>query len=95
MAAYLLGNVEITDPAGYEEYRKGVEATIAAYGGRYLARGGPTEVLEGAWVHKRVVILEFPSMAQLKSWYASQEYRPLRQIRQRTTKSTLVAIEGL
>jgi uncharacterized protein (DUF1330 family) len=95
MAAYLIGNIEITDPAGYEEYKARVPATITAYGGRYLARAGALEVLEGSWVPQRAVILEFPSMAQLKSWYNSPEYRPLRQIRDRSTRSSLVAIEGL
>ncbi len=95
MAAYLFANVEITDPAGYEEYKKGVPATIAAYGGRYLTRAGATEVLEGGWVPRRVVILEFPSTARLKAWYDSPEYRKLREIRHRTANSTLVAIEGL
>ena len=95
MAAYLIANVEVTDPAEYEEYRKQVPATIAAYGGRYLARGGAMEVLEGDWTPNRVVILEFPSMAQLKKWYDSPEYRPLCQIRGRMTKSSVVVVEGL
>jgi len=95
MAAYLIANVEVTDPAGYEEYKKQAPATIAAYGGRYLTRGGAREVLEGDWSPNRVVILEFPSMAQLKAWYDSPEYRPLRQIRGRTTHSSVVSVEGL
>ncbi len=94
MAAYLIANVEVTDPAGYEKYMKQVPATIASYRGRCLMRGGAREVLEGDWVPDRLVILEFPSMVQLKDWYDSPEYRPLRQIRQQTTKSRLVAIEG-
>jgi len=95
MAAYLIANVEVTDPAGYEEYKKQAPATIAAHGGRYLTRGGAKEVLEGDWAPNRVVILEFPSMAALRTWYDSPEYRPLCQIRQRTTKSSVVAVEGL
>ena len=95
MAAYLLVNIEITDPAGFEEYRKSVSATIAAYGGRYLTRGGPTEVLEGDWVPKRVVILEFPDLARLKAWYNSPEYRPLMDIRKRTSKGDFVVIDGV
>ena len=95
MAAYIFANVEITDPAGYEEYRKQVPATIAQYGGRFLTRAGATEVLEGNWTSKRVVILEFPNMAQLKTWYGSPEYRPLRVIRDRTAKSIVLAIEGV
>lgn len=95
MSAYLVANVEVTDPAGYEEYKKQAPATIASHGGRYLTRGGASEVLEGDWAPKRVVILEFANMAQLKTWYDSPEYRPLRQIRQRTTKSSVVVVEGL
>ena len=95
MAAYLLVNIEITDPAGFDAYRKAVGATITAHGGRYLTRGGPTEVLEGDWVPKRVVILEFPDLARLKAWYNSPEYRPLMDIRKRTTKGDFVVIDGV
>jgi uncharacterized protein (DUF1330 family) len=95
MPAYLISNIEVTDPAAYEEYRKGVAATVAAYGGRSLARAGAmTEVLEGDWVPKRLVILEFPSVDQLKAWYKSPEYKPLLEIRLRSAKSSLVMIEG-
>ena len=95
MPAYLVGNVEVTDPVAYEEYRKGVAATIAAYGGRSLARAGAkTEVLEGDWVPKRFMIIEFPSVAQLKAWYESPEYRLLLEIRLRSAKSSLIMIEG-
>lgn len=95
MLAYVIANVEVLDPEGYEEYRRQVPATIAAYGGRYLARGGATEVLEGTWSPKRCVLLEFPSMAQLRAWWDSPEYRPLRAVRERTTRSSLVVTEGL
>lgn len=95
MPAYLFANVEVTDAAGYEQYRQRVSATFEAYGGRYLVRGGATEVLEGDWTPKRLVILEFPDMAQLKAWYQSPEYRPLLELRQRTANSTLVAVEGV
>lgn len=95
MAAYLFANIEVTDLVGYEDYRTQVPATIRLYGGRYLARAGATESLEGEWVPARVVILEFPTMAQLKAWYHSPEYEPLLHIRQRTAKSTVIAIEGL
>ena len=95
MPAYLFANVEVTDAAGYEEYRQRVSATIEAHGGRYVVRGGAAEVLEGEWVPKRMVILEFADMAQLKTWYRSPEYKPLIELRQRTAKSTLVAVEGV
>lgn len=95
MPAYMFANVEVTDPDGYEQYRQRVSATIEAYGGRYLVRGVAVEVLEGGWVPKRMVILEFPDMAQLEAWYGSPEYKPLIELRQRTTNSSLVAVEGV
>ena len=95
MPAYLVANVEVTDPAGYEQYKQRVTATIEAFGGRYLVRGGATEVLEGDWMPKRLVILEFADMARLKAWYQSPEYKPLIELRQKTTTSTLVAVEGV
>ena len=95
MAAYLIADVEVIDSAGYEGYRQKAPATIAAHGGRYIARGGATEVLAGDWSPRRCVIIEFPSMAQLKAWWSSPEYQPLRAIRERTARSNLVATEGL
>jgi len=95
MTVYLIGDVEVLDKVAYEEYRQKVPATIAAYGGRYIARGGATEVLEGGWVPKRCVLIEFPSMAKLKAWWESPEYVPLRAIRQRATRSNLIVTEGL
>ena len=95
MAAYVIADIEVIDSAGFAEYQQKVPATIAAYGGRYLVRGGATEALEGGWSPKRFVILEFPSVAQLKTWYTSPEYVPLIAIRQRTTRSKLVAAEGI
>jgi uncharacterized protein (DUF1330 family) len=95
MAAYLIVDIEIIDPAAYEEYRKQVPAIIAAHGGRYLVRGGASEVLEGSWQPKRSVILEFPSMAHLKAFWQAPEYQPLRVLRERAAKSNLVALEGL
>ncbi len=95
MPAYLFANVEVTDAAGYEQYRQRVSATIEAYGGRYLVRGGALEVLEGDWMPKRLVILEFADLTHLNAWYRSPEYKPLIELRQRTAKSTLVAVEGV
>ena len=95
MAAYLIADVHVTDPDAYEGYRQAVPATIAAYGGRYLARGGRTEVLEGDWQPHRVVILEFPTLARLHEWYGSPDYAPLLALRQASTVSTIVITEGL
>jgi uncharacterized protein (DUF1330 family) len=95
MSAYIFASVEITDPAAYEEYRRRVPAIIAAYGGRYLARGGAVERLEGNAPVNRLVIVEFPDMARLKAFYNSAEYQPLLAIRQRAARSNLLAIEGV
>ena len=95
MPAYLIADVDITDREGFAEYQRQVPATVAAYGGRHLARGGAVEVLEGNWTPKRCVILEFPDMARLKAWWDSPEYVPLRAIRERTATTTVVATEGL
>ncbi|MEY4882882.1 MAG: hypothetical protein RIS34_736 [Pseudomonadota bacterium] len=95
MAVYVIADVEVIDKTGYEEYRQRVPATITAHGGRYLARGGETEVLEGSWSPKRCVILEFPDMAKFRAWWSSPEYVPLRAMRERTTRSHLVVTQGL
>ena len=95
MPAYLIAELDITDPAIFEEYRKRVPATIAAYGGRYIVRGGTLESLEGGWSPKRLVVLEFPSMARAKEWYGSGDYRDLLEMRTRSTKSKVVLVEGL
>lgn len=95
MSAYLFVNLEITDPTGFDAYRKAVLATIAAHGGRYLTRGGVTEVLEGDWKPNRVVILEFPDVARLKAWYDSPEYRPLIELRKRSATSDVVILDGV
>jgi uncharacterized protein (DUF1330 family) len=95
MSAYIFASVEITDPAAYEEYRRRVPAIIAAYGGRYLARGGAVERLEGNAPVNRLVIVEFPDMVRLKAFYNSVEYQPLLAIRQRAARSNLLAIEDV
>ncbi len=95
MAAYLIGEVEVLDAAGYAAYGQQVPATVAAYGGRYLARGGAIERLEGNWAPSRCVVLEFPSMAQLKTWWDSPEYVPLRALRERCTRSNIIVTEGV
>ena len=95
MAAYLIAEVEITDPKAYEEYRKIVPGTIAQYGGRYLVRGGSVETKEGGWTPSRVVVLEFPSMDQARKWYHSPEYAPALAIRTRAGKSKVILVEGI
>jgi len=95
MAAYLYANLRITDAERYAAYSREVTAQIAAYGGRFLVRGGATVVLEGEAAPQRQVIVEFPDMERLRSWYASADYQRLLAIRQSASKGTLLAIEGI
>ena len=95
MAAYVIAELEITDATGFEEYRKRVPATIAAHQVAAAMRGGTLESVEGGWNPKRMVILEFPSLAQAKTWYNSPEYSELLKMRQRASKAKLVMIEGV
>ena len=94
MAAYVIGDIEVTDPATYEEYRKQVPATIDKYGGRFAARGGRVEPLEGGWAPKRAVLLEFPSFEQALKWYRSAEYAPLIELRQKASRGKLFLVDG-
>jgi uncharacterized protein (DUF1330 family) len=94
MAAYLIGDIEVTDAAVYEDYRKQVAATVQKYGGRFVVRGGTVLPLEGGWSPKRLVLLEFPSMEQAQKWYRSDEYAPLIALRQRASRGKLVLVEG-
>jgi uncharacterized protein (DUF1330 family) len=94
MTAYVILDIEVTDPIGYEEYKKLAPAAVALYGGRYAARGGLTETLEGDWTPSRLVILEFPSVEQAKAWLNSPEYAPARAMRHHYAKSRMVVIEG-
>ena len=95
MPAYFIVDLEVTDPAGFEEYRKLVPGTIQKYGGRYLVRGGTVETLEGGWQPQRVVVLEFPSLEQAKRWYNSEDYRDPKALRFKTAKTKLILVEGV
>lgn len=95
MSAYVIVEVEITDPQLFQQYGKAVPASIAAYGGKYLVRGGAVQTKEGGWAPKRVVILEFASMAQARKWYDSPEYEPLLALRLKAANSKLIMVEGV
>ena len=95
MSAYVIAQVEITDPGRYAEYVRQVALTIARHGGRYLARGGKSEQLEGRQAGKRIAILEFDSYERAKDWYESEEYRGPKALRQGASISSLVLVDGL
>lgn len=94
MSAYLIADTHITDHQTYDEYKRQVAPTIEKFGGRFLARGGPHEVLEGTWQPARLVVIEFPDMDTLKAWYSSPEYAPLLALRQPAATDHLVAVPG-
>ena len=93
-AAYLVGDIEVTDPEKYSTYASGVPKTVAAYGGHYLVRGVSGEVLEGSWDPKRLVVLEFASMERAKAWYDSPEYSDLKKLRQSASIGNLIFAGG-
>ncbi len=95
MTAYVIVDIDVHDPVGYEEYKKLAPSAIELYGGKYIARGGKTETLEGDWSPKRLVILQFENSEQAKQWLNSPEYRAARKLRHQTTNSQMVVIEGL
>lgn len=95
MSAYLIVNVDLRDPAAYEEYKAKVPALIARHGGEYLARGGEHEVYEGDWRPKRVVLFRFPDRAAIRALMEDPDYAPLKALRQRIASSDLVAVDGL
>jgi uncharacterized protein (DUF1330 family) len=95
MAAYLLAEIEITDPAGFDVYRRDVGEVINHFGGRYLARGGAAEVLEGDRALRRTVLLEFPDMGTLKAFYASPQYEPLLKLRMSSANTDALIFEGV
>ncbi len=94
MPAYLIANIDVTDPVLFEQYRAQVPAVIAQYGGRYAVRGGTVSVVEGTSPFKRLVVLEFADMAALKAFYHSAEYAPLIALRQRASSGDVVLVEG-
>ena len=94
MIAYVIVDIEVADPEGYKEYVKLAPEAVKFYGGKYIARGGANETLEGNWQAKRLVILEFPSLEQAKAWLNSPEYAPARALRHKYARTNMVVVEG-
>jgi uncharacterized protein (DUF1330 family) len=95
VSAYVCVEIEIEDPDTYAEYIKVAPPSIAQYGGRYIVRGGEKETLEGDWMPKRFVILEFDSMEAAKAWWSSPEYAGPKALRQSCAKTQMLLVEGL
>ncbi|HAK07103.1 MAG TPA: DUF1330 domain-containing protein [Spartobacteria bacterium] len=95
MPAYVIVEIDIVDPVGYEEYKKLAAATVARHGGKYIVRGGAVETLEGDWKPKRIVVLEFETAQRAKEWLNCEEYRQPRKMLHRTAKTNMILVEGV
>jgi uncharacterized protein (DUF1330 family) len=95
MAAYVIVEIEITDPERYAEYIRVAPPTIERFAGRYLVRGGKTEALEGTWQPKRVVVLEFDTVQRAKEWWGSAEYAGPKRLRQAAAVTNMIVVEGV
>ena len=95
MSAYVVAEIVVNDPEGYEEYKKLAPLPIASYGGKYIARGGRAENLEGDWKPNRIVILEFESVEKAKKWLYSEEYREAKELRHKHATSKMIVVEGV
>jgi uncharacterized protein (DUF1330 family) len=94
MPAYIVVDVSIHNAENYEDYKKLTPASIAAYGGKFIVRGGKTETLEGDWQPGRMVVIEFPTVERAKEWWASDEYAPAKALRQANAETKMILLEG-
>jgi uncharacterized protein (DUF1330 family) len=94
MPGYLVANVDVHDPALFEEYRKQVPAILAAHGGRYIVRGATLDHVEGKLPFKRMVVLEFPSVEAARRFYDSPEYAPVKKLRMDSARSDIAIVDG-
>lgn len=94
MSAYVVVQIEVEDPVRYAEYKRIAPPSIAAYGGRYVVRGGACEILEGTWLPPRLVVLEFPTAERARAWWDSPEYAEAKALRQESARTEMLLIEG-
>ena len=95
MTAYVIFDVEVTNPVEYEGYKQLAAPTVALYGGKYIVRGGQTETLEGNWSPKRIVVLQFENIERAKAWINSPEYSEARDLRHKYAVSKAIVVEGV
>jgi uncharacterized protein (DUF1330 family) len=95
MTAYLISDISMRDADAFQNYRTRASASIAAYGGRYLARGGAIETLEGTWNPRTIIIVEFPTVEQAHAWYRSTEYASALEVRDDALSRNLILVEGI
>jgi uncharacterized protein (DUF1330 family) len=95
MPAYVIVQISVHDAQTYERYKQLGPPSIAKYGGRYLVRGGATQILEGTWQPPRLVLLEFPTVEQAQAWWNSPEYAPAKALRHASAHTMMLLVEGL
>ena len=95
MPALIIVDIEVLDPVRYEDYKRAASAAIAAHGGRYLVRGGKSEVLDGEWQPRRLVVLEFDSIEKAKAWRDSPEYAEAKKVRDGCARANMIVVEGV
>ncbi|HYF31754.1 MAG TPA: DUF1330 domain-containing protein [Chitinophagaceae bacterium] len=95
MPAYIIVDVTIEDFTRYEDYKKQTPASVTAFGGRFIVRGGATQCLEGDWEPGRIVVLEFPSVERAKEWWASEMYAPAKSLRQQIARTRMIVVDGV
>ena len=95
MSAFVVFDVDIHDSARYQDFMTAVKPALAAAGARYLVRGGPHKVYEGDWQPRRIVILEFPSIAAWEAFYNGPVYQGLKTVREECSSARLVCVDGL
>jgi len=95
MTAYVILDIDVHNLEGYEDYKKLSPAAVAAYGGKFVVRGGKTETLEGDWSPKRLVVLQFESAETAKAWINSEEYREARALRHQYATSQAIVVDGV
>ena len=95
MSAFIIVEIEIRDAEPYERYKQLAPPSIAAYGGRYIVRGGDVETLEGDWKPRRLVVLEFPTVDLARAWWSSFEYAEGKELRQSCADTKMILVAGL
>ncbi|KXK13309.1 MAG: hypothetical protein UZ14_CFX002001724 [Chloroflexi bacterium OLB14] len=95
MTAYIILDIEVTDPVGYENYKNLATPTVALYGGQYIVRGGKHETAEGEWIPNRLAVLQFENVERAKAWLNSREYAEAKALRHKYAKSKAVIVEGV
>jgi uncharacterized protein (DUF1330 family) len=95
MAAYIVAQLKVHDPAMFQRYREAVSPLVDRFGGRYRVRGGELEVLEGDWPLPRLVIIEFQSQDAARLFYESPEYQQILPLRQESARGTVAIVEGV